>query len=165
MRRKNIPDQEVTTLIKKGRIDVLANLFERNIVTCLNFSTGMTLAIKRVIIHSHFPVHLYGSISQAISGNRSSHKIDFMIDFLNRKQLDLVYGHEVKIPYQFPELEYVFTTYEQEPKAVDTILTNNLNVLSDSHKELLTLTFLKKWISTKSPSTLTRPMNILKVKE
>lgn len=144
MRRKNISDQEVTVLIKKGRVEVLANLFERNIVNCLNLfdrhgldekTCHRTLALSCSFIWEYFSHSTW---------KPSSHKVDFMIDFLNRRQLAQTHGVETKLPYQYPELDILLDTYKLEPEKIDIILTNNLNVLNDSLKDLLAACFFEK---------------------
>lgn len=125
-------------------MEVLTNLFERNIVNCLNlydrYDLGegvahQSLALSCTFIWEYFSSNPWKS---------ASHKVDFMIDFLNRRQLAQVHGHSTKIPYEFPELDALLEAYQSEPDKVDKIITNNLNVLSDSLKDILNASFFEQ---------------------
>ena len=124
---------------------MLVHLFERNLVDSLNLFDRFEksdefahecLGNSIIIVWEYFSSHHWLA---------SKHKIDFIIDYLNRLQLQQHLGEStVKLKYSFDE----FDTYVQEigdyPDSKNMII-NNFKTLPDLQKEILQLSHFEKW--------------------
>ncbi|MFY0674243.1 MAG: hypothetical protein JXQ87_12620 [Bacteroidia bacterium] len=146
MRLKNISDQDVVSLIKKGDYTVLPTLFERNYVNALNqaekldFSQKKTqklLANSCVIIWQFFSSNTW---------NIGRHKIDFTIDYVFRRLLQHANPHaKLKIKSVFEELDPAIESFFIEPNEEEVSSTiNNFKVLKENYKQLIWNHFFEK---------------------
>lgn len=112
-------------------------MFERNLVNALNLSepifeddkkTHRMLATSVVLVWEYFSCRPWMS---------SKHKFDFVVDYLNRRQLQRDFPEKkVKSKYDFDEFEEVLQSYWQQPDTKN-ILVNNYKALPDLQKQIL----------------------------
>jgi len=137
LRLKNVSDRAAFDFIRDGNRNVLNHLFERNLVNALNLLEPYVPDEKKtheVLANSVVLVWEYFSSNPWLS---SKHKFDFIVDYLNRRQLQtLVPDKKVKSKYSFDELEPVLNSFLQQPDAKG-ILVNNYKALPDLQKQIL----------------------------
>lgn len=140
MRLKNVSDRAAFDFIREGNRNILNHLFERNLVNALNLiepyidnekRVHELLATSVVLTWEHFASNPWMA---------SKHKFDFVVDYLNRRQLQQLFPEKkIKSKYSFDELEEVLQSYLHQPD-VKSIVINNFKALPDLQKQILQYT-------------------------
>lgn len=145
MRLKNIPDQEVIAFIKAEKYEILPALFERNLVNSLNISDKFDLAHKKVYRYLANAVVIVWQYFSPKPWLVSKHKIDFVIDFIYRYQLQKDFPEQkIKLKYSFDEfIPFIHTLYEEGQEENGPVI-NNFKVLKERTKTILWFSFFER---------------------
>lgn len=137
MRLKNVSDRATFDFIRGGNRNILNHLFERNLVNALNLLEPYVPEEKEVHEMLANSVVLTWEYFSANAWLSSKHKFDFIVDYFNRRQLQVLFPDKnIKSKYSFDELETVLNSFLGQPEAKG-ILVNNYKALPDLQKQIL----------------------------